>query len=211
MKKKISILIACLISVGCGQNKYLKGFPENDLLEAALDAQRYDLENELKLQICGAYGTAHFDNKLDASLFIQELERTYRYQQKRDKAFFKEIRRYLKEYERNLSETPELLDQIPDSKFNLVTYPARLSAAKYFGVANSNVKDALKESNQASYFDRYNPNTQIIMNALHEKNKSIEKPCRDYFDDILEDKIQPNFSNFEKEYKKITGIGSLDH
>ncbi|WP_180051874.1 hypothetical protein [Acinetobacter sp. YH12099] len=195
--------------IGCGQNKYLKEFPENDLLEAALDAQRYDFENELKLQICGAYGMANMGNQLDASLFMQELERTYRYKEKRDKEFLRGIRSYLKEYENNLSENPELLDKIPESKFNLVTYPARLSAAKYFGVDNSEVKEALKESNIVSYFDRYNPNTQIIVKALQEKEKSIEKPCRDYFDEILEDKVQPNFSDFGNEYKKITGIGSL--
>lgn len=88
MKNKLFILLGCLIVVGCGQNKYLKDFPENDLLEAALDAQRYDFENELKLQVCGAYGVAHMENKLDANLFLQELERTYRYKEKRDKEFF---------------------------------------------------------------------------------------------------------------------------
>ena len=209
MKKKLFLLISCLMVIGCGENKYLKEFPENDLLEAALDAQRYDFENELKLQICGAYGMANMGNQLDASLFMQELERTYRYKEKRDEEFLSGIRSYLKEYENNLSENPELLNKIPESKFNLVTYPARLSAAKYFGVDNSEVKEALKESNIVSYFDRYNPNTQIIVKALQEKEKSIEKPCRDYFDEILEDKVQPNFSDFRKEYKKITGIGSL--
>lgn len=198
-----------LLLSGCGVSSELKGLPEADLLEAALVSQRIESEMTLKIQICNSYGLSGFDAQAPALEFRRELMRAYDYYQDRTRNFNKKVRRYLKDYESQYGREYEIREQIYNANFNLNLLSARLNTAKYFGTDTKEVKDALSQENQLSYFSNLNPNSEIIIQALSEKERSIVSKCEKLVEDIFDDKYQPNFSKYGTEYKKMTGLSEI--
>lgn len=209
MKAKLFVLLTSFGMIGCGASPLLKDFPENDLLEAAISSQRIESEMTLKMQICHAYAPQEMGSKMEAIEFQRELGRAYNYYEDQTRAFNKKVRRYLRDYQDQYLAEPELRERANNAHFQLNLLPARLAAAEYFGVDSKDVKEALSQDNQLTYFSRLNPNSEIIMQALHEKDKAVASKCEKLMQDFLDDKIQPDFSKYGDEYKKITGMNGL--
>lgn len=208
MKFKLGLLGLVVLLGGCGGSPYLKDLPENDLLEAAIVSQRIESEMALKMQICGDIQALGLETQQEASEYGRELKRAYEYYERQTHSFNRKIRRYLNDYESQYA--AEYRDQMREANFQLNMLPARLATAKFFGVDNKEVKEALSDANPHFSFSSGNPNSVIILQALYEKEKNIKSQCEKLIANIFDDKIQPDFSKYGNEYKKITGLKSLN-
>lgn len=207
VKLKFCTLGLAIVLSGCGGSSYLKDLPEKDLLEAALESQRIESEMTLKMQICGDLQSLGFEAQQEAREYGRELRRAYEYYERQTKPFNRKVRRYLNDYDTQYG--AEHREQLREANFQLNMLPARLATAKFFGVDSKEVKEALSEPNPHFSFSGGNPNSVIMIQALHEKEKNIKSQCEKLIAQVFDDNIQPNFSKYGDEYKKITGMQSL--
>ena len=209
MKNILTLSLLGVLVSGCGVNTHLKGLPEAELLEAALESQRLVSEMTLKVQICNSYGLSGFEAQAPALEFRRELMRAHNYYENQTRSFNKKVRHYLQDYESQYANEHEMREKIYQAHFNINLVTSRLNTAKYFGADTKEVKAALSEENHMTYSSRLNPNSEIIIQVLAEKERSIVSKCEKLVEDIFDDKYQPDFSKYNKEYKEITGMNSL--